>query len=307
MKKQVNKVGIVVEYNPFHNGHKYQLDWVFKNIQNAEITIAMSKKYTQRGEIACASFYQRKRIAKKFGVKKVIPLNIEISAQAAHIFARESVLKLAAKGIKYLVFGSETGDASVFVTIATTIKNNLGKYNLLVKKYLKEGGNSFPKATSLALKDLVGYEITMPNDILGLEYVKTIVDFNLDIIPIAIKRTVGFHDENINGGFASATKIRKMLAEGLDVSKYTPMKLTKIPKKRDISLTYDKFSKIVKTLPASEISQFKMISEGMENLFKKQVYLAKNYDEFIANCTSKRYTSSRIKRAYLFTLLKIRK
>ncbi|EFF41447.1 cytidyltransferase-like protein [Mycoplasmopsis alligatoris A21JP2] len=88
------KVGIVVEYNPFHNGHLYQLNWIKEHFENPEIIIAMSHKYSQRGEKLILYWKDRVKIAKKFGVEKAIKLDVNISAQAAHIFAHEAVLRL---------------------------------------------------------------------------------------------------------------------------------------------------------------------------------------------------------------------
>ncbi|WP_322901064.1 nucleotidyltransferase [Mycoplasmopsis felis] len=303
---EINKVGIVAEYNPFHNGHIYQLNWIKENIKNPKIVVAMSHKYSQRGEIICLSYGERKRMIKKFGVSKVIPLKVKISSQAAHIFAREAVKKLHKEGIKYLVFGSETNDIQKFIEIANIIKNNEDKYNLLIKKYLKEKGNSFPRATNLALSELSGHEINQPNDILGLEYVKTIVNNNFDITPICIKRTVDFHSNETNGLFASATKLREMLKKNEDISSFSPFNKNSIRKSLLIENTYSKFQKIIKKLSPQKISRFHLVNEGIENLFKKNIN-EPDYNSFIKSCVSKRYTASRIKRTYLFVLLKIKK
>ncbi|VEU74765.1 Protein of uncharacterised function (DUF795) [Mycoplasmopsis citelli] len=299
------KIGIVAEYNPFHNGHIYQLQLIKQMFPNCKIFVAMSHKYSQRGDYICMSWYKRKKIAKKYGVNKFIKLKINISAQAAHIFARESVLKLAKKGINYLVFGSESGDAKNLLKIANILKNNKPEYDQLVKKYLKQKGLSFPRATNLALQDLTGSNISMPNDILGIEYVKTIVNENLPITPIAIKRTIDFHSEQTTNNFASASKIRQMVAKNEDISPFTPVKLKDISN-RQIQQTYPKFQRIIKNTPAQTLAGYKMISEGMENLFKKQIN-SPDYDTFIENCVSRRYTASRIKRAYLFVLKRIKK
>ncbi|TDV24175.1 putative nucleotidyltransferase [Mycoplasmopsis mustelae] len=300
------KIGIVVEYNPMHNGHIYQLNWIKENFPDSKIIIAMSEKYSQRGEIICIPFWKRKLMAKKYGVNKVIKLKTKISAQAAHIFASEAIKLLSKQKINYLVFGSETSDINIFIQIANIIKNNSNLYNELVKKYLKQKGNSFPKATSLALSKLCGYQINQPNDILGLEYVKIIVNNNLNITPIVIKRTIGFHSEEISGSFASASKLRQMLKNNLNIEQYSPFKLNKIKPKYLIENTYPKFQKIVSKLSAQEIAQFHMVNEGIENLFKKNINLP-NYEAFINACISKRYTASRIKRTYLYVLLKIKK
>ncbi|UUD36651.1 nucleotidyltransferase [Mycoplasmopsis citelli] len=299
------KIGIVAEYNPFHNGHIYQLQLIKQMFPNCKIFVAMSHKYSQRGDYICMSWYKRKKIAKKYGVNKFIKLKMNISAQAAHIFARESILKLAKKGINYLVFGSESGDAKNLLKIANILKNNKPEYDQLVKKYLKQKGLSFPRATNLALQDLTGSNISMPNDILGIEYVKTIVNENLPITPIAIKRTIDFHSEQTTNNFASASKIRQMVVKNEDISPFTPVKLKDISN-RQIQQTYPKFQRIIKNTPAQTLAGYKMISEGMENLFKKQIN-SPDYDTFIENCVSRRYTASRIKRAYLFVLKRIKK
>ncbi|WP_025755208.1 nucleotidyltransferase [Mycoplasmopsis cricetuli] len=305
MKNKITKIGIVVEYNPFHNGHIYQLNWIKNTFPNSKIYVAMSHKYSQRGEIICLSWRKRKKYAKQYGVNKFIKLKTSISAQAAHIFAKESVLKLAKKKIDYLVFGSETNNIETMLQIAHTLKKNIDKYNFLVKKFLKQKGLSFPRATNLALQELMGVNINMPNDILGLEYVKTIVNYNLPIVPISIARTIDFHSETTTENFASASKIRQLIKFKQNFSHYTPVKINDI-KQKNIESTYIKFQKFIKNTSAKKIAKYKMISEGMENLFKKQIH-HKSYDEFIQACVSKRYTASRIKRAYLFVLLKIKK
>ncbi|MFV8401420.1 nucleotidyltransferase [Mycoplasma sp. 005V] len=304
--KKKNRVGIVVEYNPFHNGHIYQINWIKKNIPNPYIIVAMSNKFTQRGEIACASFRERKKIAKAYGVDKVVKLADQDVIQAAHIFAQAGVKLLNKHKIDYLVFGSESNNVELLINIAKTIKEKNQEYNQLVKQYLKKGANSFPRANNLALQTLMNQNIEMPNDILGLEYIKTIVNNDLPIQPISIERTIQYHAAETKQNFASASKIREMLKNGQDVSMYTPMKLSYNPK-NDIAKTYPKFKKIILTKTPKQLAQYKLIDEGIENLFKKQVLANDNYADFIESCVSKRYTRSRIQRSYLNILLKIKK
>ncbi|WP_416755597.1 nucleotidyltransferase [Mycoplasma sp. VS42A] len=305
-KNKKNRVGIIAEYNPFHNGHIYQINWIRKNIPNAYIIVAMSNKFTQRGEIACASFGARKKAAKAFGVNKVVKLQDRDVIQAAHIFAQSGVKLLAKHKIDYLVFGSESNDVESLIKIAKAIKSNPTEYNTLVKKYLKSGGNSYPKANNLAIQELMGQNIQMPNDILGLEYVKTIINNDFPIQPISMQRTIDFHASEVKSSFASASKIREMLKQHEDISPYTPMRLV-YDAKRDISATYPKFKKIIIKQTASKLAQYKLVDEGIENLFKKQVKLNNDYNSFIDACVSKRYTRSRIQRTYLSILLKIKK
>ena len=292
-------IGIIAEYNPFHNGHIYQINYIKNNFPGEKIIVIMSGKYVQRGELAIASFKKRKNIALKNGVDKVIELPQEFVIQAAHIFAQEAVKLLYAEGVSKIVFGSETDNIQLFYDIANILKNNLEEYNAKLKLNLKKG-NSFPKAAALTLENMCGKSFEMPNDILGIEYVKAIVNNNYNIQAISIKREIGFHSDEVKGDMASASKIRKMIFDGEDISKYSPMVFKKMPKR--IEDKYSKFQKIIKTKPLSEIAKINLVSEGMENLFYKNID-EKTYEEFLNKVNSKRYTSSRIKRVMLNILL----
>ncbi|MGL5732825.1 MAG: nucleotidyltransferase [Metamycoplasmataceae bacterium] len=292
-------IGIIAEYNPFHNGHIYQINYIKNMFPNEKIIVAMSGNYVQRGERAIASFEERKAIALKYGVSEVIEIPQKFVIQAAHIFAQEAVKILNDHKVSKIVFGSETNNIDLFYEIANTIKNNQDAYNANLKLNLK-GGNSFPKASAIALETLSGNSFTMPNDILGIEYVKAIVNNNYDIQAISIKREVGFHSEETVGNLASATKLRKMIFEGKDISKFSPMIIKTKPKR--IEDEYLEFQNIIKTKPLDEIAKINLVSEGMENLFFKNIH-EPDYASFINKVNSKRYTSSRIKRVILQILL----
>ncbi|TCG10492.1 nucleotidyltransferase [Mycoplasma todarodis] len=296
-------IAIIAEYNPFHNGHIYQLEYAKTTWPNSKIIIIMSGKYVQRGELAVASFEERASIAKQYGADEVYELPFEYATQAAHIFARGAVHTAVKYGADKLLFGSESDDVDNLFLIARTIKENKSIYNKTLKKYLKQGF-SFPKSAAEALSELSGQNVTLPNDILGLEYIKTIVEENLELEPHSIKRTVEFHSDETNDNFASASFIRKEIIEGKDVSKWTPMTFDKIPER--IEDHYKEFQKVVNESTPEEIAECPLISEGMENLFKKHID-AQTYEEFVDRTNSRRYTSSRIKRVMLYVLLKIKK
>ncbi len=296
-------IAIIAEYNPFHNGHIYQLEYAKRTWPDAKIIIIMSGKYVQRGELAVASFEERSSIAKEYGADEVYELPFEYATQAAHIFARGAVMAAVEHGADKLLFGSESNDAKNLLLIANTIKDNKSIYNKTLKKYLKQGF-SFPKSAAEALSELSGQSVTLPNDILGLEYIKTIVEEGLTIEPHSIKRTVDFHSDETNNEFASASFIRKEIMQGKDVSKWTPMKFPNKPER--IEDHYKEFQDIVNDSSAEELARCPLISEGMENLFKKHID-AETYEEFVDRTNSRRYTSSRIKRVMLYILLKIDK
>ncbi|UWD34116.1 nucleotidyltransferase [Mesomycoplasma molare] len=292
-------IAIIAEYNPFHNGHRYQLEYVKKHFPNDKIYIILSGKYVQRGEIAVASFEERKKIALKHGADYVIELPFNFATQAAHIFAQGALKIINEHKIDKIIFGSESDNVENLYKIAETIYYNQEIYDKLVKKYLKTG-LSFPNSSSKALSDLTGESILMPNDILGLEYVKAIVNNNYPIKAYSLKRTVGFHSLESKDNFASASLIRQMIFNKEDISKYTPMQFDNVPDR--IENYYKDFQKIVIETSAEELRKNPMISEGMENLFKKNIH-AESYDEFVNKCNSRRYTSSRIKRVMLYVLL----
>ena len=292
-------VGIIAEYNPFHNGHIYQINEAKRRWPNEEIIVIMSGDYVQRGEKAVASFEERSKIAIDNGVSKVIELPFKYATQAAHIFAHGAVKIAHENNIDKLFFGSESNDPKRLMLIAETIHSNLEKYNKGLKSFLKLG-YSFPKAAASSLTNLIGTPIIMPNDILGLEYCKSIVENKYNIIPFTIKRTIDFHSEVPNNKFASASYIRKMIFEKKDISMYTPMKFDNVPDR--IENYYSQFQNIVRNTPKEKLSEITLISEGMENLFKKHIE-----QPSMEATNSRRYTSSRIKRVMLYVLLEIYK
>ena len=297
-------VAIIAEYNPFHNGHKFQIEEAKKRWPNEKIIVFMSGDYVQRGEISILPIEERSTIAKKFGVDEVIIMPFEVSTQAAHIFCEGAIKMVNNHNIDKLFFGSESNDPELLLNIANSIYSDIDQYNLLIKKNLK-GGNSFPKATCLALNELTGQSFEMPNDILGLEYCKAIVKHNFPINVYTLKRSIGFHDQETKDNFASASLIRKMIYDGEDVSQFIPYKID-YKNIRNIRSRYPEFQNIVRNSSPEELRNIKLISEGMENLFKKHIE-AGSYNEFISLTNSKRYTSSRIQRVMLYVLLDVKK
>lgn len=294
-------VAIIAEYNPFHNGHIYQLKEAKRRWPNEEIIIIMSGKYVQRGELAISSFEERSKFAIKYGATRVIELPFEFATQAAHIFAQGAMEIINKEGIDKVFFGSESNEPKRLMLISKTIHKHKDKYNKKLKEFLKMG-YSFPKSAGASLEVLIGNPITLPNDILGLEYCKAIVENKYNIEPFTLKRTIAFHSEVPSTKFASASYIRNLIFDKQDVSMYTPMTFESIPER--IEDHYKEFQDIVINTPAEQLANIKLISEGMENLFKKHIH-SSSYKGFIEKTNSRRYTSSRIKRVMLYVLLGI--
>ncbi|MGX9340562.1 nucleotidyltransferase [Mycoplasma sp. 4044] len=297
-------VAIIAEYNPFHNGHIYQLKKAKELFPNDEIVIILSSNYTQRGDFNVMDFEQRKTYALKYGASKVIALDFDSSTQAAHIFAHGAVKLIAQNNIDKLFFGSETDNIESFYKAARTLKNNKEQYNTNVKFWLKQG-YSFVRASAEALKEINGENFVLPNDILGLEYVKQIVENNYKIEAFCMKRTIGFHSLETKENFASASKIREMIFDkNENYKKYTPVVFYEEPDRLKNHFSSIR-QKIIDTDPKI-LAEYKLVSEGIENLLKKHSNIT-DFDAFVDACTSRRYTKTRIQRILLYIFLDIKK
>ena len=298
------KIGLIAEFNPFHNGHKYLINQIKKQFKDCFLVVALSDDYNQRGEITIANFEERKLAALSNGVDKVIKLDLLSSTQAAHVFAKGAIDLLLKENIDILCFGvsDENADINTYITSAKQIKNNKIKYDQILKEYLNKGF-SYAYSTLESLKKISNSKY-IPKDILGFEYTKYIINNNLNIELFCFKRTIDSAAKNSDGIYATGSYIRQLIYNGLDYSKYTDMVIREPIKK--IEDLYSKFQQIVFSSSQCELSQILLMDEGMENLFKKNIYVD-SYERFVNLCVSKRYTKSRIKRVILYTILGIKK
>ena len=298
------KIAIISEFNPFHNGHKHLIDETKKAYPNAKIFAIMSGDFVQRGDYAIYPFCERSKVALENGIDQVIELPMEYSTQAAHIFA-EGAIKIAHdNGIDMISFGSESGNTELFNLAAKKMNENIDEYNLKVKSLLKSG-KSFPNASAIALEAVTGVSWEKPNDILGFEYIKQIVFHNYKMDAFTIKRIGEYKGDIAVNQFLSATAIRQLIKDGKDVSKYVPSLPSGVVP--GIETHWEDIKKQIIILTPEELSEIRMVDEGIEMLFKRNINSATDLDHFIDICTSKRYTSSRIRRTLLMIHLKIKK
>ena len=213
-------VGVIAEYNPFHNGHMYHLKKIKEMFPNEEIVAVISSSFTQRGEPSIINKWDKTDICLKAGIDLVIELPYVFSTESADYFSYGALTILEKLGVDKFVFGSETNDIDIFKKIVDIQLNN-EDFDKLVKIYLKFG-NNYPTALSLALKDLDGEVLTLPNDLLGISYVKIIKENHYKIKPFCIKRTSDYNSLSIDNNISSATAIRKALEEKKDVSSLVP-------------------------------------------------------------------------------------
>ena len=292
-------LGLIVEYNPFHHGHLYHLNKA-KELLNPDLTIAvMSSHFVQRGEPAISDKWTRAQIAIKNGVDLVIELPFVYSVQSADYFAHGAIDILAKLKVTDIVFGSENGNINIFNDIAYTIKNNQKAYNI-VKEQMNLGLR-YPDACNQALSLLMNKTVTTPNDLLGLAYVKEIIDHDYPIEIHCIKRTNDFHSLQIEA-ISSASAIRHALKNKIDIkNQFCNYKEYKEFYFLDDFYPYLRYK--ILTTSNQSLKQLHLVDEGIENLLKEKILVSNNMEQLITNLSSKRYTRSRIQRMLIHILM----
>ena len=213
------RVGIVVEYNPFHNGHIYQINEIKKIYKDASIVVVMSSSITMRGELSVLNKWQKTLVALDNGVDLVIELP-SVFCQSADTFAYNAIKLLNEVKIDVLVFGSESENIDELIKIAKIQMNNK-KFDALVKSYMNKGLN-YPTSLSNAIYELTHLKVDKPNDILAVSYIKSILEINSKIIIKPIKRTTDYNDILSNETIISATNIRNKYLNNVDFKNSVP-------------------------------------------------------------------------------------
>lgn len=295
----MNVIGIIAEYNPFHNGHMYQLEEVKKIYPDSTIIVIMGGNFSQRGEPTIVSKWNRTEMALENGIDLIIELPYVFATQSADIFAKASIDLLKELKIDTLVFGSETNDVELFEKLVDTQLNN-PTYPKLVSKYLNVGLN-YPTSMSKALFDICGFRIKRANDLLALSYIKAIRKDNLNINITSIKRTNDYNSDDLGSDIINASCLRKAIRAHMPISKYVPIYHDKNYK--EIYLSEDYFPLLkYKILTSNDLSIYQTVDEGLENRINKYIFKANSLDELINLCKSKRYTYSKLSRMFCHIL-----
>jgi predicted nucleotidyltransferase len=313
-------VGLVVEYNPFHNGHQYHLH-TSKNETNADVVIAvMSGSFLQRGEPALVSKWTRTEMALRGGADLVFELPYVYCTQHAEHFAYGAILLLEAAGCDTFCFGSEQGKIEPFLSLYQLMKEKKAEYDQYVVKYISEG-NSYPKASSLAFHELVSDvldlpDLTKPNNILGFQYVKAALDHSFRIKPCTIRRIHSdYHDQELpDQPIASATSIRKALMRQQDLestSSYLPSESFLLLRSYGEFHDWEKYWPLLKykimSSSTDELEAIYEAEEGIQYRMKENVLEASSFNEFVSKVKTKRYTWTRIQRLCVHILNHIKK
>lgn len=285
----MERIGIICEYNPFHNGHIYHINKIKELYPDSEIILVMSSSFTERGEISILNKWEKTEIALNHNIDLVLELPYPFSTESADTFAYGSIRILSYFHITKLIFGSEEEDINNLINLVDTQLNN-PNYDNIVKEYLDLGYN-YPTSMSKALYDLTEYKIINPNDLLGLSYIKQIKLQNLDIEPISIKRNNDYHSsgEEIRNNLFNSN-LYNLVPE--DTYNY----LNKLNK--DYKDNYFKLLKYKIISDIDNLDKYMDVVEGIENRIKKYIIKSNSLDELIEFIKTKRYTYNKLNRMF---------
>lgn len=292
-------IGIICEYNPFHNGHLYHINEIKKMFPESNIILVMSSSFLQRGEASLLDKWDKTSIALEYGIDIVTELPFAFSTQSADTFARGAIQILKNMNVDKIVFGSELNDIETLKKIANIQKEE--QFDISVKKYMSDGIN-YPTAVSRTIKDMINIKIDTPNDLLAISYIKEIDRQKANIEPICIKRTNNFHEKELSSVITSATSIRNALKENIDIKDYVPTITYKYLQK-ELYFTENYFELLkFKILSANDLSIYQTVDEGIGSRIKKMILKSNSLDELIDNVKTKRYTHNKIKRMLIHIL-----
>lgn len=311
-------VGIIAEYNPFHNGHMFQIELIKRNFPGRPVICVMSGNFVQRGEPAIWNKFTRAKAALLCGADMIVELPVIFATASAEYFAHYALSLLAALGcVEYLCFGSESGELDFLEKAADMLLTESYSFKAELKAGLAKG-HSYPLARHNALIHLLpgsSYILDKPNNILGIEYIKAIKRLGSNIKPYAIKREgEGYHSGDYTKFFSSAKAIRAAFRAGQN----DPAGIPEILKnyygefiaQKDFH-DFDRLSTvlgyIVKTRSPQYLAGILDVDEGLHNriceVFGKEQLISKSLERL--KC--KRYAYTRLMRSLLHILLDITK
>ena len=306
--------GIVAEYNPFHNGHAYQMQHA-KEATGADYTIVvMSGNFMQRGAPALLDKFTRAKMALECGADLVLELPICYAASSAEFFAKGSVALFDKLGVTTnLCFGSECGNAAKLQRAAKALLR--ADFPDALREELAKG-LSFAAARESAARALIGEDAAVlrePNDILGVEYCKALLQSGSTIAPLAILRKVVGHNGGAAKGFASASHIRELLTNGEDASAYLTAESAAIYARECAAgrapVTMQNAERAVlsrlRAMCKEDFARYDSGNEGLYRRFYDAARTAASVDELLSAVKTKRYAYARLRRMLLAAYLDV--
>lgn len=308
--------GIIAEYNPFHNGHLYQIEETRRN-GATHIIAVMSGNYVQRGDVAIIDKFQRAELAVKNGVDMVIELPTPYALSTAEFFARGAVSILGSLGcVEGISFGSECGDIAMLEQAAFAVDNISNSTEL---KSILKSGISYPNAMQSLISanfgERVAKVLSHPNNLLGIEYIRAMHLLNLDFNLFTIQRKSASHDSTVaTESIASASYIRNALTKQLPYDNLVPNDVFKVlteykkqGKISDISNIEQAILYRLRTMSIDEIAHIPDVSQGLENRIYNAAKTSNNLEQLEFEIKTKRYPLAKIRRILISALLGIEK
>lgn len=292
-------IGIIAEYNPFHNGHKYHINKIKELYPDSIIILVINGYFLERGEISILTKEDKTKIALENNIDIILELPVLFGTQSADTFADKSIEILNSFNVDTIIFGSECNNINILKDIA--IKQLSQEFQEKVKTYLSDGIN-YPTALAKALNTDFTFN---PNDLLGISYIKSAIINNYNIDFITIKRTNSYHDIESNNKIISASNIREKLKNNIDIKKYVPdVVYNKIK-----NINNDIYFKLLKAkiITDNNLDSYLDVDEGIEYRLKKYINNSSSLDEFVKNIKTKRYTYNKLNRMFIHILLGIKK
>ncbi|MDD6432117.1 MAG: nucleotidyltransferase [Lactobacillaceae bacterium] len=295
-------VGMVVEYNPFHNGHHYFLRQA-KAQTEADVAVAvMSGNFTQRGEPTIVDKWTRAQAALESGVDLVVELPVFYAAQPAHRFAAGALAILNALQVHQVAFGAEHPQWDFAALVAAEQHFNQAEFDQYNATYATQFNQQLRAQTGIELRD--------PNDILAFAYTKAVLanDYPIQLTPVQ-RRGSDYHDQQIHGQIASASAIRQAVTTGGDFAATVPPVMDKALAKVDVVPSWDSLYPILRNqliqAPIDYLAQTYQMAEGLEHRMKEVAQRSLCFDEFIYGVKTKRYTYAHLLRMCLYTTLQL--
>lgn len=302
--------GIIVEYNPFHNGHQYHAQQA-RLLSNADVVIAiMSGNFLQRGEPAILDKWTRAEEALSNGVDLVIELPFAYAVQAADYFAAGAIQLLHAVGCDALCFGTDHEATLSYETFGQFVQANQAQIDAAYQS-IKNNGQSYPQQMTTVLRQLYpdfSLDTSSPNHILGMSYAKenTRYEKPMKLFPIQRKQA-GYHDLELYSSIASATAIRKtVFSKEVDsLSDVLPTKSLRDLRSKPL-ISWENYWPLLKyqllTSSLAELKEMYQMKEGIEYRLKEAAKTANSFKMFLELAKTKRYTWTRLQRLAVYIL-----
>ena len=320
-------IGIIAEYNPFHNGHRYHIEQAKKQTGADYVVVIMSGNFVQRGTPAIIDKYNRTKMALENGADLVFELPVNYATASAEAFAFGAVSLLHSLGfIDSVCFGCETPDLTLFERIADLFLKEPDDYKQSLYHYQKEG-LCFPVARSKAalsyfsstqnasFLDAIEEILSSPNNILAIEYIKALMQLNSPITPIPVlRKNAGYHDIALSGDICSATAIRTAYAEKRNISAlqtFLPKNCCDIlenAENKTFPIAANDFSSLLyyKLLQTTDFSAYTDVSSDFANRLKKIKTYEYSFTDYANRLKTKEMVYTRICRNLTHILLDLK-